>query len=96
MDVNPLAGYHLDAAGVSLDVSADKNYLGLGIGSLLGIGIARDRGWNLQLGGGNILDASVTRDAGLGLWILDGLVNIQIMPNGSWALGTVADRKSVV
>eukprot|EP00775_Hariotina_reticulata_P009682 gene9682-9840_t len=72
LDINRETGLHLGVGTVAVDVSADKNYVGFGVGNLLGVGAARDRGWNLQLGGGNVLDASVTKDAGLGLWILDG------------------------
>jgi hypothetical protein len=95
IDQNPVTGTHLDAAGVSVDVSADKNYIGFAAGNIFGVGIARDRGFNVQIGGGNILDASVTKDAGIGLWILDGLININIMPDGTWSFGTVAARGTI-
>jgi hypothetical protein len=83
LDINRETGLHLGVGTVAVDVSADKNYVGFGVGNIIGVGAARDRGWNLQLGGGNVLDASVTKDAGLGLWILDGLVNVQIGPDGT-------------
>lgn len=64
VDVNRETGLHVDVGDVAVDVSADKNYVGLGVGKLLGVGAARDRGWNFQLGGGSVLDASVTKVRG--------------------------------
>lgn len=61
VDVNRETGLHMDVGHVAVDVSADKNYVGLGVGTLFGVGAARDRGWNLQLGDGKVLDASVTK-----------------------------------
>jgi hypothetical protein len=91
VDLNRETGLHVDVGTVAVDVSADKNYYGLGVGNLVGVGAAKDRGWNLQLGGGNILDVSVTKDAGLGLWLLNGLANIQIGPDGrGWETGHIA------
>lgn len=91
VDLNRETGLHVDVGTVAVDVSADKNYYGVGVGNLVGMGAAKDRGWNLQLGGGNILDVSVTKDAGLGLWLLNGLANIQIGPDGrGWETGHIA------
>ena len=91
VDLNRETGLHVDVGTVAVDVSADKNYYGLGVGNLVGVGAAKDRGWNLQLGGGSILDVSVTKDAGLGLWLLNGLANIQIGPDGrGWETGHIA------
>lgn len=91
VDLNRETGLHVDVGTVAVDVSADKNYYGLGVGNLVGVGAAKDRGWNLQIGGGNILDVSVTKDAGLGLWLLNGLANIQIGPDGrGWETGHIA------
>ncbi|WIA11689.1 hypothetical protein OEZ85_011786 [Tetradesmus obliquus] len=81
LDLNRETGLHLGVGDAVIDVSADKNYVGFGLGQALGFGKAKDRGWNLQLGGGNVLDVSLTRDAGLGLWALDGLLNVNIGPD---------------
>jgi hypothetical protein len=61
LDLNRETGLHLGVGDAVLDVSADKNYVGFGLGQALGFGKAKDRGWNLQLGGGNVLDVSLTR-----------------------------------
>ncbi|WIA31912.1 hypothetical protein OEZ86_002772 [Tetradesmus obliquus] len=90
VDVNAVTGTHLDAAGVAIDISADQNYIGFSLGKLFGVGIARDRGYDIQIGGGNLADISVTKDAGIGLWLLNGLVNLNYMPGGGWSLGTMA------
>jgi hypothetical protein len=91
VDLNRETGLHVDVGTVAMDISADKNYYGLGVGNLFGIGAAKDRGWNMQVGGGNIMDVSVTKDAGLGLWLLNGLANIQIGPDGrGWETGHIA------
>jgi hypothetical protein len=85
VDINRETGAHFNFAGVTVDKSADGNYLGIAIGDKFGIGLARDRGWDFQIGGGSIADVSLTRDAGLGIWLLDGLVNINLGPNSnSW------------
>jgi hypothetical protein len=85
VDINRETGAHFSIGGVTVDKSADGNYFGFGIGDLFGFGVSKDRGYNVQLGGGSLMDLSVTRDAGLGLWILDGLININLGPNSaSW------------
>jgi hypothetical protein len=61
LDLNRETGLHVGVGDAVLDVSADKNYVGFGLGQALGFGKAKDRGWNLQLGGGNVLDVSLTR-----------------------------------
>jgi hypothetical protein len=85
VDINRETGTHFSIGGVTVDQSADGNYFGFGLGDLFGFGVSKDRGYNVQLGGGSLMDLSVTRDAGLGLWILDGLININLGPNSaSW------------
>jgi hypothetical protein len=95
VDVNGVTGTHFDAGGLAVDVSADQNYIGFSLGNVLGVGIARDRGYNIQLGGGNLADISVTKDAGIGLWLLNGLINLNYMPGGGWSLGTMAAQGSM-
>jgi hypothetical protein len=95
VDVNAVTGTHLDAGGLAVDISADQNYIGFSLGNIFGVGIARDRGYDIQLGGGNLADISVTKDAGIGLWLLNGLVNLNYMPGGGWSLGTVAAQGSI-
>uniref|UniRef100_A0A383VGU5 Uncharacterized protein n=1 Tax=Tetradesmus obliquus TaxID=3088 RepID=A0A383VGU5_TETOB len=95
VDVNAVTGTHLDAAGVAIDISADQNYIGFSLGNIFGVGIARDRGYDIQIGGGNLADISVTKDAGIGLWLLNGLVNLNYMPVGGWSLGTMAAQGTI-
>jgi hypothetical protein len=95
VDVNGVTGTHFDAAGLAFDMSADQNYIGFSIGNIFGVGIARDRGYDIQIGGGNLADISVTKDAGIGLWLLNGLVNLNYMPGGGWSLGTVAAQGTI-
>jgi hypothetical protein len=95
IDVNAVTGTHFDAGGVAVDISADQNYIGFSLGNAFGVGIARDRGYNIQIGGGNLADISVTKDAGIGLWLLNGLINLNYMPGGGWSLGTMAAQGSM-
>lgn len=83
VDVSKQYGTHVDVGPVAVDLTQD--YAGLALGALAGVGVARDgRGFDVQLGNGNIMDFSVTKGAGFGLWLLNGLVNINIGPDGRW------------
>eukprot|EP00878_Enallax_costatus_P005061 GHUV01005321.1.p1 GENE.GHUV01005321.1~~GHUV01005321.1.p1 ORF type:complete len:427 (+),score=144.24 GHUV01005321.1:504-1784(+) len=95
IDSNAQTGFHVDVGGVALDFSADGNYMGAALGDLVGVGIARDRGYTIQLGGGNLLDLSVTKDAGLGIWFVNGLLNLNIDANGMWRLTTAASPGTI-
>jgi hypothetical protein len=95
IDVNAVTGTHFDAGGVAVDISADQHYIGVSLDNAFGVGIARDRGYNIQIGGGNLAHISVTKDAGIGLWLLNGLINLNYMPGGGWSMGTMAAQGSM-
>lgn len=46
--------------------------------------------YNVQVGNGNVMDLSVTKDAGFGLWLFNGLVNVNIGPDGRWNMAPSA------
>ncbi|KIY95457.1 hypothetical protein MNEG_12504 [Monoraphidium neglectum] len=83
VDVSKEYGAHFDFGPVAVDLTQD--FAGFTVGNAVGAGYARDgRGYNVQLGGGNIMDLSVNKGSGFGLWLLNGLVNINIGADGRW------------
>jgi hypothetical protein len=89
IDISQEYGRHVDVGPVAVDLTAD--YAGFAVSNAFGVGVARSgEGFDVQLGNGNIMDLSVTRSAGFGLWLLNGLVNINIGPDGRWNVATAA------
>jgi hypothetical protein len=89
IDISQQYGRHVDVGPVAVDLTND--YAGFAISNAVGVGVARSgEGFDVQLGNGNIMDLSVTKSAGFGLWLLNGLVNINIGPDGRWNVVTNA------
>jgi len=95
IDISQQYGTHVDLGPVAVDLTTD--YAGFALGSLAGLGIARDgRGFDVQLGNGNIMDLSVSKGAGFGLWLFNGLVNINVGPDGRWSVVPSASSSTAV